>query len=184
MKKINFIIVLLVLIGCKEPEPRKPIQVNSSSFFKESIERSKKLLTREQSMIQNIVEKDSTRRYFENPYGFSYFYEVENQSNTYQLKTDDEVLFTYTVMTMSNDTIYTAEEIGVKRHAIDKSQLFPGLRNGLKLMKELDKITFLFPSSQGYGYKGDGNKIGPSTPIKTSVQLLKIIKNKDSLNLK
>ncbi|WP_350290881.1 gliding motility-associated peptidyl-prolyl isomerase GldI [uncultured Croceitalea sp.] len=184
MKYLNFILILLLFAGCEGPKPRKPVQVKSKSFYKESIERSKKLLAQEQELIQNIIKNDSTREYFDSPYGFSYFYEVENQSSTYQLKTDDEVVLTYTMMTMNNDTLYTAEEIGVVQHAIDKSQLFSGLRNGIKLMKQFDKVTFLFPSSQGYGYKGDGNKIKPSTPLKTSVELLRVVQNKDSLNLK
>ncbi len=183
MKYLSFILVLLVLLGCEGPKPRKPVQVKSTSFYKESIERSKKLLAKEEELIKNIIEKDSTRTYISSSYGFSYFYEVEGQNNDYTPKTNDEVVFAYTVMNLANDTIYKAEDIGAVQHAIDKSQLFPGLRNGLKLMKELDKITFLFPSSQGYGYKGDGNKIGPNTPIKTSVQLIRIKKNKDSLNL-
>lgn len=183
MKYLSFIIVLILFLGCEGPKPRKPVQVKSKSSYKESIERSKKLLAQEQNLINNIIEKDSTREYYDSPNGFSYFYEVEDQSSTYQLKPNDEVVFTYTMMTLKSDTIYNAEEIGVVQHAIDKSQLFPGLRNGLKLMKTLDKITFLFPSSQGYGYKGDGNKIGPNTPLKASVQLLEIKKNKDSLNL-
>jgi len=183
MKYPSFIIVLILVLGCEGPKPRKPVHVKSTSSYKESIERSKKLLAQEQNLIKNSIEKDSIREYFDSPNGFSYFYEVEDQSSTYQLKPNDEVLFTYTVMTLKNDTIYNTEEIGLVKHAIDKSQLFPGLRNGLKLMKTLDKITFLFPSSQGYGYKGDGNKIGPNTPLKASVQLLEIKKNKDSLNL-
>ena len=170
-------------MGCEGPEPRKPVQVKSKSFFKQSIARSKKLLAKEQQFIGNIIKKDSTREYFNSPYGFSYFYEVENPTSKTHLKTNDEVVFTYALMTMDNDTIYGPEEIGVVRHAIDKTQLFPGLRNGIKLMKELEKVTFLLPSSQGYGYKGDGNKVGPSTPLKASVQLLEVIQKKDSLNL-
>ena len=185
MRYCNYcILFLLILIGCKEPEPRKPVQVKSKSFFKESIDRSKKLLRQESDLIKSLIKKDSINTYFDSSYGFSYYYEVESKNNTYRPKTDDEVIFNYTIMTLSNDTIYTIDEIGLQRHFIDKSQLFPGLRNGLKVMRELDKITFLFPSSQGYGYKGDNDKIGPSTPLKTSVQLIKIIQNKDSLNLK
>ena len=184
MKNTLTVILLLIFVGCKVPEPRRPVQVRSKSFFKESVERSKKLLAQEQKLIDDIINNDTIQEYIESPYGFYYFYEVEGQNSDYNPKPDDNVVFTYTVMNMNNDTIYTKDDIGIQQHTIDKAQLFPGLRNGLKLMKELDKVTFLFPSSQSYGYKGDNNKIGPATPLKTSVQLLKIIEKTDSLNLK
>lgn len=182
MKRILFILTLTFLVSCEGPEPRKPMQVKSGSFYKASIERSKKILAQEETLIEHIIKKDSLHTYFVSDSGFWYTYETKNEKSDYTLKTNDEVLLAYTLMSLKGDTIYSKNDIGLVQHAIDKSQLFPGLRNGLKLLKEGEKATFLFPSSQAYGYKGDDNKVGPQTPVKVSLELLKIIKKRDTLN--
>ncbi len=182
LKKLVLLFLMILVFGCGQPEPRKPVQVKSGQFFKQSIERSKELLAKEQQIIQQRIEKDSTATYLTSDSGFWYTFEKQSDTATYQLKSNDEVLLSYTVMQLNGDTIYSNEEIGIVPHLIDKSQLFPGLRNAVKLLKEGEKATFIFPSSLAYGYKGDNDKIGPATPIKSSLELLKIITKNDSLN--
>ena len=46
-----------------------------------------------------------------------------------------------------------------------------GLRDGIKLMKKGETITFLFPSHMGYGYHGDNEKIGSNEPLMCTVTL-------------
>ena len=175
-------LLLLLYASCGGPEPRRPIEVKSGSFFKESVERNKALLAFEESMIQNIITKDTVHDYLTSPNGFWYFFETKNDTATYLPKTNDQILFSYNLMSLNNDTIYTAEDIGPTSYVVDKEQLFPGLQNAVKLLKINEKATFLFPSLQAYGYPGDGNAIGPRTPLKSSVELHTIIINKDSLN--
>ncbi len=174
--------LLIFIMGCKEPEPRRPVQQKSGSFFRESVERSKQLLAKEEALIQSLIEKDSIHQYQSSPSGFWYFYENKSDGMAPPLSVDDEALIQYNLMSLSNDTIYSAEEIGIAQVKVDKSQLFPGLRNGLKVLREGEKATFLFPSSQAYGYKGDNNSIGSNVPLKSSVEVLKILKRSDSLN--
>jgi gliding motility-associated peptidyl-prolyl isomerase len=83
-------------------------------------------------------------------------------------------------MTFSNDTIYSKEDIGTLTYKVDKQDLFPGLRNSIKLLKENESATFLFPSSLSYGYHGDNNKIGVNVPIKSTITILNIDKQKDN----
>lgn len=183
MKKSVVLIVLLALtIGCGEPEPRKPVQVKSGSFFKASVERSKKLLEKETKIIQNLIENDSSNTYLPSANGFWYAFEIKKDSLGYLPKTNDILLLTYNIMALKGDTIYKVQDIGLVEHAVDKSQLFPGLRNAVKLLRKGEKATFIFPSGQAYGYKGDANLIGPNSLIKSSVQLLEI--RKDSSNIK
>ncbi len=182
MKKLFLLAFLLALASCGQPEARKPVEVKSGSFYKASVERSKKLLAEEKKIIEQLIANDSLNEYYSSTDGFWYVYETKVQTKSDVPKTNDEVLLAYTVMTLGGDTIYKQEDIGIVQHAIDKSQLFPGLRNGIKLLKEGEKATFLFPSSQAYGYRGDDKKIPPSMAIKSSVQLLEILNKKDSLN--
>ncbi|WP_350285244.1 gliding motility-associated peptidyl-prolyl isomerase GldI [uncultured Croceitalea sp.] len=181
-KMIVLILFGSLLFSCVQPEPRKPVQVKSGSFYRASVERNKQILAQEEALIRKLVESDSLNTYRASDTGFWYYYEKQNDTQGYQLQTDDEVLLAYTVMNLKGDTIYRQEDIGIVQHAIDKSQLFPGLRNAIKLLKEGEKATFLFPSSQAYGFKGDDNKIGPLIPIKASLQLIEILKKRDSLN--
>ena len=60
---------------------------------------------------------------------------------------------------------------------MDKEELFTGLREGLKLMKPSENITFVFPSQIAYGYYGDENKIGTNVPIICEVTLNTITQN-------
>ncbi|WP_422348504.1 gliding motility-associated peptidyl-prolyl isomerase GldI [Flagellimonas sp.] len=184
MKAIWSSILILVLMSCGGPEPRKPVKVKSGSFFKESVERNKTLLAQEETIIQKIIERDSLHEYMASPSGFWYYFDAKNDSSRYLPKTNDQILFSYDLRSLDNDTIYTAQEIGPTSYVVDKEQLFTGLQNAVKLLKINEKATFIFPSLQAYGYHGDGDRIGPRTPLKSTIELHTIIINQDSLNLK
>lgn len=182
MRTALSIILALALAHCKGPEPRKPEEVRSGSFYKESIERNKILLAKEERAIREIIEKDSAHRYIASPNGFWYYFEKENDTARYLPKEGDQILFTHSLMTLAGDTLYTADELGPTSHMVDRQQLFPGLQNAVKLLNINEKATFLFPSDQAYGYQGDNKAIAPLTPLRASVELHTIIIHKDSLN--
>lgn len=178
MKTRIGILLCLILTACNGPEPRKPIQTKSGSFFKESVERSKKLLQLEEQKIQDIIKIDSLKHYNHTASGSWYHYWAINDSIEYTPKTDDLVVFTYDLLTLDNDTLYSTKDIGVVTYKVDKQELFPGLRNAVVLLKENEKATFLFPSSLGFGYHGDNNRIGTNVPLKSTLTILKIEKQK------
>ncbi|MGW9686838.1 gliding motility-associated peptidyl-prolyl isomerase GldI [Flagellimonas sp. 2504JD1-5] len=184
MRILTLLTLLFIVVGCGGPEPRRPVKVKSGSFFKESVERNKALLAKEEKLIQEIIAQDTIHSYLTSSNGFWYYFENKNEESAYFPKTDDQILFSYNLLTMDNDTLYSAEEIGPKSYVVDKEQLFPGLQNAVKLLKINERATFLFPSLQAYGYHGDGDKIGPITPLKSTIELHTIIINQDSLNLK
>jgi gliding motility-associated peptidyl-prolyl isomerase len=184
MKGLFLIFAAILFVNCGGPEPRRPIEVKSGSFFKESVERNKQLLELEEKIIANIIEQDTVHDYLASPSGFMYFFEFKNDTATYLPRTNDQILFSYNLVTLDNDTIYSMKEIGPTSYVVDKEQLFPGLQNAVKLLKISERATFLFPSLQAYGYHGDGNDIGPKTPLKSTIELHTIIINQDSLNLK
>ncbi|MGB5648105.1 gliding motility-associated peptidyl-prolyl isomerase GldI [Muriicola sp.] len=177
MKKFALLFLFISLMACKGPEPRKPVKVNSGSFMKESVERNKQLLASEEQLMQEIIQKDSLHTYLATSDGSRYYYDLKNEVATYTPQTDDIVRFTYALFTFNNDTIYSEQEIGLQIYKVDKQELFPGLRSSIKLLKEGEKATFLFPSSLGYGYPGDKNKIGVNVPLKATVTLLTIEPN-------
>lgn len=178
--RIGFLILFCILLSCGEgPEPRKPVQTKSGSFFKESIERSRKLLEAQEAQIQKIIKRDSLKHYSHSASGSWYHYLAVNDSSDYTPKTDDLVVFNYDLLSLENDTIYSKEEIGIVTYKVDKQELFQGMREAVKLMKENERATFLFPSSLAFGYHGDENKIGSNVPLKATISVLKIEKHKE-----
>ncbi len=181
---MQYCLVLLLVLGllsCGGPEPRRPVEVKSGSFFKASVERSKELLGKEEKKIQEIIEKDSANEYVQSAAGSWYRMDVVDSAAQYTPRPDDLVVMTYNVIGLNNDTLYTKDDIGVVTYKVDKQELFPGLRNSVKLLKEGETATFLFPSSLAYGYHGDDEKIGVNVPIKTTLSILKIEKHRDSV---
>lgn len=181
MRRYIFAFVGLFLFNCSVPEPRRPIKVKTSSFVKESAERNKALLEKEQKLIQDHIAKDTAHSYITSANSSWYFYEIKNEESSYLPQTDDVVTLTYDLATLHNDIIYSRAEIDTVVYVVDKQNLFPGLRNSVKLLKEKETATFLFPSSMAYGYHGDNGKIGPSLPIRSTISIINIEKQQDSI---
>ena len=174
--------VIVLVFSCKTPEARKPISKSSDSFMKQSININKAVVKREENLIKAIIKKDSSRTYFASKNGFWYSYDQKNTTDTIQPSYGDEVEFNYNIISLDNDTIYSRTELGERALIIDKEDIFSGLRQGLKLMKENETVTFLFPSHKVYGYYGDNQRIGKNIPVKSVVTLNKINTNETLTN--
>jgi len=170
-KRVLVVILLIFAIGCHKPEPRKPVSYTSGSYLDESLKRNKALLKAEEEAIFAIIEKDSLNTYYNSSDGLWYHYNIKNTADTLTPKFGDQVTFTYNLRTFSEDTIYTMEEVGLKTYRIDQQRLMTGLREGLKIMKSNEVVTFLIPSSRAYGFYGDKNRIGSDLPLKATIQL-------------
>lgn len=179
MKRLAFLSFLVILMSCGGPEPRKPIEARSGSFIKESVERNKKLLKQEEALFKKIIERDSAHNYLSTSFGAYYYYNLVGDSLGYTPVEDDLVRLTYNIRSITNDTLYSMVDIGILDYKVDKQELFPGLRSGVKLLKANETATFLLPSAQAYGYHGDNNKIGPNTPIFTTIKIIEITKKED-----
>ena len=165
MNKLLTIAILFLVFSCKTPEARRPVSVKTGSFIDASVERNKKLNANEKAFIENLMKQQKID-YIASESGFWYYYNNKVEIDT--LKTPDFgdiVNYNYNVKNLNGSTIYSAETIKTQTYAMDKQELFTGLREGLKLMKTGETVTFLFPSQKAYGYYGDENKIGRNTPL-------------------
>ncbi len=171
----------LILLGCRENEARWPVEVKGGSFLSQSAERNIRLLQQEEALMERLIAGDSAHSYLASSSGSKYYYLQRNPEEGYLPRTDDLVTLSYDVLSWGNDTIYSRPEIGTLRYKVDKQELFPGLRNSVKLLQEGESAVFYFPSSLAYGYHGDNDRIGPNIPIKVRLDILSIEKQSDSL---
>ena len=177
MNKLLTLAIVLMAINCKTPEARHPISAKTGSFIDASVERNKKLIAQEQVSIEKVMQ-DQGINYIASESGFWYYY--NNKIETDTLKTPlfgDIINYNYNIKALNGDLIYSKEDLKTQNYTMDKEELFTGLREGLKLMKTGETVTFLFPSQKAYGYYGDENKIGSNTPIICEVTVNSITQN-------
>lgn len=173
---IYILTVAFTIISCKSPEARMPESVQSGSFLKESAERNKKLNENERQLIENIIKSNPDTDYIASESGFWYYYNNKIENDTVQPVFGDIVDFSYNISNINGEEIYSNAN---KTYVMDKQELFTGLREGLKLMKPEERITFIFPSQKAYGYYGDDNKIGTNIPLICEVTLNTITQEND-----
>ena len=167
----TIVAVTIFMMACHKPEPRRPVSFVSGSYLDESLKHSKALLKAEEEAIFAIIKEDSLNTYFNSSDGLWYHYITKNTTDTLRPQFGDQVNFTYNLRTFAEDTIYSMEEVGMQTYRMDQQRLMTGLREGLKIMKRKEVVTFLIPSSRAYGFYGDTKKIGSDVPIKATIQL-------------
>ncbi len=163
-----------LLFACKQPEPRTPVTYNSGTFIKESVERNKNLVLNEEKIIQELIRKDSTSKYYQSDLGFWYKYHEANTNDTLFPRKGDVVKLDFEIFDIDHQLIYSKEETTPKVYAVDKQEIMVGLRHAVKLMHQGETISFIFPSHMAYGYLGDKAKIGTNVPLICKVTLIDI----------
>jgi len=174
--RIRVLLLLsIVCFGCSKVNPRRPINPKpSTTLLKETIKESKKLNQIEDDKIINLIKKDSAKTYQVSPNGFWYTYVNKIEEEHSKPKTGDIVTIEYNITDLSDNIIYSKEELGIKTYTLDKEDFISALQVGIKLMKIGETITFVIPSYNAFGISGDGNKIGINQSIKSTVTLTNI----------
>lgn len=179
MRKYSLFILTGLLLACTHPEARKPVVRKTSSFMSESIERNKILTKAENQLLQKQIEEDSLHNYLNSEQGFWYYYERKDTLNAPLPETGDQIVFNYEALDLSDQVIFSKEELGPQSYMVDKEELISGLQDGLKLMREGERVTFLFPSYKAYGYAGS-ERVNPNQPLIYKVELIKVNKLTDN----
>jgi len=180
MHRIYLIIILVFFVGaCKNnnQKAREPIQHRKSTVDMESVRKNKDLNQREEAYIKKMIQQDSLHHYIDSGHGFWYYYVTKTGKGTVA-QPDDKVLLTYEIKDLSNNIIYSFDEIGKKWYHVDHENYFRGFREAVKLLKEGEKAVFLFPSNAAYGFHGDEKRIGINIPLIVSIKIFEIKKHK------
>ncbi len=179
MHKIILILVTIsITSACRESEPRRPINKQKQIFLKESAKRNKSKINIEQNLFEQVIKKDSTLKFNSSPLGFWYAFKKKGQIPAKRPMKGDRVTFKYRIEDLNQNLLYEEDQLGVVSFHLDEEDLIPALREGVKYMTERDVVVFLFPSYLCFGYLGDGEKIGINQPLRFTIEMLKIEKNK------
>lgn len=164
-------VVALALTSCSQQQARRPLTQTSGKFMKESVNRNIKLIANEEALIDSVIKKHPERKYIATPKGYWYYYESENTQDTLRPKRGDVAFFDYEISDLKGNLIYSEVELKPQTYLVDKQNILMGLRDGIKQMNKNEKVSFVFPSHLGHGYRGDNDRIPPNLPLVVTVSL-------------
>ena len=172
IQKITLVLlIVLAIISCKQQQARMPISRSSGTFMNESVARNKKLIAGEEAKIDSIIKSNPKKEYIASKKGYWYCYDTKNERDTLRPKKGDVAYFDYEIGDLKGNVVYSEVELKPQTYVVDKQNIMMGLRDGIKLMRKNEKVTFLFPSHIAFGYHGDNKRIGSNEPLICTVTL-------------
>lgn len=171
-----FSLCCLLGLSCQDIQPRKPLNKNMSVFLKNSAIKNKSRVKAEQILINKARKLDLNNTYQVSSLGF--LFSVKNQNKKSVLaKRGDFVEIEYKIEDLNQKLLYGEEDTENINFVVDKEEVIPAFREGVKLLSEGDTGVFLFPSHFCYGYRGDFEKIGPNQPLRFTIKLVSLSNN-------
>ena len=84
-KGLIMILIISMAFGCRETEPRRPINKKKQVFLKESAKRNKSKLNIEQDLFKQVMSIDKNLKFNSTPLGFWY----RSEEHTSELQSQD-----------------------------------------------------------------------------------------------
>lgn len=169
-------LLLFLLLGCAEPQARKPISHSRTSKIKASAARNIAINKQQEKQIQKAIRIDTLRVYKADASGFWYALDRTLPLNK-KIETGDEIEFLYRIQSLEGEVIYDEMELGKVNYLVDKEDLLPALRQAVKKLREKEIGVFLMPSFLAYGYQGDMDKVDINQPLRFTIEIKKVNKH-------
>ena len=160
-------------MSCDQTESREPLYSFKNDFLTKSVVRNIKINKREEISFLKIIEKDSKSKYNLSNKGF-WFKILKSSEKNLKPKTGDEVEFFFNIFDLNGNDIYKDDNFDPIKYVVDKEEVLPALRYGIKELRTEETGIFLMPSFLCYGYQGDGEKIIPNQPLILQINLISL----------
>jgi FKBP-type peptidyl-prolyl cis-trans isomerase FkpA len=167
---IRIIIIILLgvsLIACRE-KPGNAI-INSKPGKNEMADLNKYLIQKDRERIKNYIERKSLKMN-ESPKGL--WYQIINEGNGKIFTDNDKITLDYECSLLDGTKCYSSKDLGPKEVILGRSELEPGLNEGLRLLKPGAEAIFIIPPFLAYGLIGDRKMIPPRAVIVYNVNIL------------
>src|SRR5664280_728268 len=166
----GIIMVLLLaafLVSCRE----KPgnANINSKPGKNEMADLNKYLIRKDRERIKNFIERKNLKMN-ESPTGLWYQIIREGSGNVFT--NNDKIVMDYECSLLDGTRCYSSKDLGPKEIILGRSEIEPGLNEGLKLLKPGAEAIFIIPPFLAYGLIGDRKMIPSRAVIVYNVNIL------------
>jgi FKBP-type peptidyl-prolyl cis-trans isomerase len=155
------------LVSCRE----KPgnANINSKPGKNEMADLNKYLIRKDRERIKNYIERKNLKMN-ESPTGLWYQIIREGSGNVFT--NNDKIVMDYECSLLDGTRCYSSKDLGPKEIILGRSEIEPGLNEGLKLLKPGAEAIFIIPPFLAYGLIGDRKMIPSRAVIVYNVNIL------------
>ena len=167
------VLILLILSSCngrREQEFKKAPEISEDQI----INMNRYLLEKDNELIEAYAKRRGMEM---KRSGTGLWYLVDGIGNDNRAEKGNTVTINYDLELLDGTLCYSSDTLGPKTFVIGKGQVEQGLEEGMLLMCEGDKATFILPPHLGHHLLGDENKIPSRAILVYRVELLKISTN-------
>ncbi len=165
-----FLFFAVTLFACKQKEPSVSKE-EKQAVKKQMVEVNRILIKKDQQRIKGYLER---RNLVMNQTKTGLWYKIETEGNGLPVETGKIVSIAYKINLLDGGECYNSESDGVKEFLVGKGGVESGLEEGILLLREGSKATFIMPPYLAHGLTGDGNCIPARAIILYEVEVLSV----------
>ncbi len=167
---LHALIVVLIPAGCRQKEPT--ISDEASRITKKKmIEVNRTLVRKDQQRIKGYLERNNIVMK-ETETGLWYKIDVEGKGMP--VTPGKVVRIAYSIRLLDGTECYTSEKNGIKEFLVGMGGVESGLEEGILLLHEGSKASFIMPPHLAHGLTGDGNCIPARAIILYHIEVLSV----------
>jgi FKBP-type peptidyl-prolyl cis-trans isomerase FkpA len=167
IRNIAIALLLLSLVSCREKH--SDISANSKLSKNDMADLNRYLIQKDRERIKNYIERKNLIM-TESPTGL--WYQIIKQGSGNSFSENDKVIMEYECSLLDGTKCYSSKDLGPKDVTLGRSEMEPGLNEGLRLLKPGAEAIFIIPPFLAYGLVGDRKMIPPRAVIVYNVYIL------------
>lgn len=167
IKSILIVFLIVSIVSCREKHGNT---INSLKPGKnEMADLNKYLIQKDRERIKNYIERKSLIMN-ESPTGL--WYQIIKEGDGKTFSNNDKIVMDYECSLLDGTKCYSSKDLGPKEVVLGRSEMEPGLHEGLMLLKPGAEALFIIPPFLAYGLIGDRKMIPPRAVIVYYVNIL------------
>jgi len=168
IKNILILFLVVSFVSCREKH------INSFSGSKpgknEMADINKYLVQKDRERIRNYIERKNLNM-IESPTGL--WYQIIKEGEGKAFDENDKVVLNYECSLLDGTKCYSSRDLGPKEVILGRSEMEPGLNEGLRLLRPGAEAIFILPPFLAYGFVGDRKMIPSRAVIVYNVNILR-----------
>lgn len=169
--RLIFLALMLLFLACQRTEP---LQQSSKPGKSDMAELNRYMVRKDRERIESYIERKELPMK-ETGTGLWFYIKKEGEGRT--LTDFDTVEIEYDCSLLDGTVCYSSAKDGLKSIILGRTELEPGLYQGLRMLKPGGEAVFILPPFLGFGLKGDGRNI-PSRAILVYNISIKTVKSR------